>query len=208
VGRARTPRPAPGGGAALGWVRGREALRRQRSSHRGSASSAVFIPRRRGSFVAARLRREPVAHVLIFGDRALRASVTELSEPLAGRHIAHFGPHDPHYSRNRIMANALSMSGADVTQIADGRTSCGAHRDFSAGWPTKTSTRSSLDFRPTPTCRSPGQWDGRREVPSSSTYSSRSGRMRSLIASRPLGGAFAPLNIACTTASRAGSPTS
>jgi hypothetical protein len=67
--------------------------------------------------------------------------VTELSEPLAGRHIAHFGPHDPHYSRNRIMAKALSMSGADVTQIADGRTFLWrtprllrrvAHEDFDA----------------------------------------------------------------------------
>ena len=40
---------------------------------------------------------------------------------LAGRRIAHFGHHDPHYSRNRIIAKALILCGAEVTQIADRR---------------------------------------------------------------------------------------
>jgi glycosyltransferase involved in cell wall biosynthesis len=83
--------------------------------------------------VVASLGREP--------SRLHLSSVTELSEPLAGRHIAHFGHHDPHYSRNRIMAKALTLSGADVTQIADPRTFLWrtprllrrvAHEDFDA----------------------------------------------------------------------------
>jgi hypothetical protein len=48
-------------------------------------------------------------------------SVTELSGILAGRRIAHFGHHDPRYSRNRIMAKALVECGAEVTQVADAR---------------------------------------------------------------------------------------
>jgi glycosyltransferase involved in cell wall biosynthesis len=47
--------------------------------------------------------------------------VTGLSGILAGRRIAHLGHHDPRYSRNRIVAEALTLSGADVTQIADPR---------------------------------------------------------------------------------------
>jgi glycosyltransferase involved in cell wall biosynthesis len=48
--------------------------------------------------------------------------VTELPGILTGRRIAHFGHHDPHYSRNRIIAKALARCGAEVTQIADART--------------------------------------------------------------------------------------
>jgi glycosyltransferase involved in cell wall biosynthesis len=40
---------------------------------------------------------------------------------LTGRHIAHFGHHDPRYSRNRILAKALRLCGAEVTQISDSR---------------------------------------------------------------------------------------
>jgi hypothetical protein len=47
--------------------------------------------------------------------------VTGLPGILAGRRIAHFGHHDPHYSRNRIIAKALTLCGAEVTQIADRR---------------------------------------------------------------------------------------
>jgi glycosyltransferase involved in cell wall biosynthesis len=47
--------------------------------------------------------------------------VTELPGILAGCRIAHFGHHDPQYSRNRILAKALTLSGAEVTQIADPR---------------------------------------------------------------------------------------
>jgi glycosyltransferase involved in cell wall biosynthesis len=49
------------------------------------------------------------------------ASATEPQGMLAGRHIAHVGHHDPRYSRNRIVAHALALSGAEVTQIADAR---------------------------------------------------------------------------------------
>jgi glycosyltransferase involved in cell wall biosynthesis len=48
-------------------------------------------------------------------------SGTELSGILTGRRIAHFGHHDPRYSRNRILAKALILCGADVTQVADAR---------------------------------------------------------------------------------------
>jgi glycosyltransferase involved in cell wall biosynthesis len=47
--------------------------------------------------------------------------VTEIPGILTGRRIAHFGHHDPYYSRNRIMAKALMLCGAEVAQIADGR---------------------------------------------------------------------------------------
>ncbi len=47
--------------------------------------------------------------------------MAELPGILTGRRIAHFGHHDPHYSRNRIIARALSLCGAEVTQIADRR---------------------------------------------------------------------------------------
>jgi glycosyltransferase involved in cell wall biosynthesis len=49
--------------------------------------------------------------------------VTERTGPLlTGRRIAHLGHHDPGYSRNRIVAKALTLTGAEVTKIADGRT--------------------------------------------------------------------------------------
>lgn len=44
----------------------------------------------------------------------------EPTGPLTGRRIAHLGHHDPGYSRNRILAKALTMSGAEVKEIADG----------------------------------------------------------------------------------------
>jgi glycosyltransferase involved in cell wall biosynthesis len=47
--------------------------------------------------------------------------LTEPAALLSGRRVAHFGHHDPRYSRNRIVANALRLSGADVAQIADSR---------------------------------------------------------------------------------------
>jgi glycosyltransferase involved in cell wall biosynthesis len=47
--------------------------------------------------------------------------VTAVPGILTGRRIAHFGHHDPRYSRNRIVARALTLSGADVTQITDPR---------------------------------------------------------------------------------------
>jgi glycosyltransferase involved in cell wall biosynthesis len=49
------------------------------------------------------------------------ASATQPHGVLAGRRIAHLGHHDPCYSRNRIVAHALALSGAEVTQIADAR---------------------------------------------------------------------------------------
>lgn len=47
--------------------------------------------------------------------------MTEFPGPLTGRQIAHFGHHDPQYSRNRILSKALRLCGADVTQLADRR---------------------------------------------------------------------------------------
>jgi glycosyltransferase involved in cell wall biosynthesis len=55
-------------------------------------------------------------------SRMRNDTMTELPRTLTGRRIAHFGHHDPRYSRNRILAKALSLSGADVTQVADPRT--------------------------------------------------------------------------------------
>jgi glycosyltransferase involved in cell wall biosynthesis len=41
--------------------------------------------------------------------------------PLAGLRVAHFGHFDPGYSRNRIVAKALSRAGAEVRVVSDSR---------------------------------------------------------------------------------------
>jgi glycosyltransferase involved in cell wall biosynthesis len=41
--------------------------------------------------------------------------------PLSGLRVVHFGHLDPHYSRNRIVAKALTRAGAEVSTVTDAR---------------------------------------------------------------------------------------
>ena len=44
-----------------------------------------------------------------------------IAQPLLGVTVAHVGHHDPGYSRNRILAKALTRAGASVVQVTDRR---------------------------------------------------------------------------------------
>ena len=64
----------------------------------------------------ARLRCSPVPT-----DRAPGSTDGVARTPLAGLRVLHFGHFDPQYSRNRIVAKALTRAGADVRTVTDPR---------------------------------------------------------------------------------------